>query len=259
MADVSRRRRALQAVAIALAILLPSGCAAIAWMRVATDDDVPSQSRGTVGHGQLLHGHALPPWGRGYRTASMVIAALGRQYLHGDVRDSLVAAFAARASADPGRVHVVGETALRRGGRFNGHRTHQNGLSVDLFMPVRNARGDRTTLPTWPWNAFGYWWEFDAAGHARRLQIDFEELAAVLLAIRDQAARHDLSIERVIIAPEYVPLLLAAPSGQRLGALGDRLTRKPVWVRHDEHVHIDFRVTHHGLPSPPDASAPHAE
>jgi penicillin-insensitive murein endopeptidase len=37
-----------------------------------------------------------------------------------------------------------------------------------------------------------------------------------------------------------VPLLLSTPSGHRLGALSERITRKPAWVRHDEHFHIDF-------------------
>jgi penicillin-insensitive murein endopeptidase len=39
-----------------------------------------------------------------------------------------------------------------------------------------------------------------------------------------------------------VPHILATPAGQRLGELAARLTRKPVWVRHDEHIHIDFTV-----------------
>lgn len=243
---MSRRRRALLAVAIALAVLLPTGCAAVAWIRVAADDDTPSVSRGSPARGVLYHGHALPPWGPGYRTASMVIAALGRQYLHGDARDTLRAAFAARAAADPGRVHVVGETAVRKGGRFNGHRTHQNGLSVDLFMPLRDAKGEKTTLPTWPWNAFGYWWEFDAQGQSKGLQIDFEELATTIQTISDEAEKRNLEIERVIITPEYVPLVLGTESGKRLGPLATRFTRKPVWVRHDEHVHIDFRVMPRG-------------
>jgi len=72
------------------------------------------------------------------------------------------------------------------------------------------------------------------------LSIDFEALAALLLEIDRQAAKRELRFEKIIITPEYVPLLLQTESGRQLGRLADLLTRKPVWVRHDEHIHIDF-------------------
>lgn len=238
---MSRRRFWLAAGLTALAALL--ALPAVAWLRVAVDDEEPSRSIGRVGAGRLEHGHVLPPWGVGYRSYSFLGAAVGRQYLHGRVRDSLVGSFAESARRHPDLTYIVGETAVRRGGRLHGHRTHQNGLSVDLFMPVRDHRDRLTTLPTWPWQGLGYWHEFDAEGRSSGYRIDFAALAELLLILREQAAAHGLGIERVIIAPEYVPHVLATPAGQTLGDLAARLTRKPVWVRHDEHIHIDFAVS----------------
>jgi penicillin-insensitive murein endopeptidase len=75
-----------------------------------------------------------------------------------------------------------------------------------------------------------------------RLRIDFDALSRLLLELQTQARRNGLVIERVILAPEYVPLLLGSADGGRLGPIEPVLTRKPVRVRHDEHVHVDFGV-----------------
>jgi penicillin-insensitive murein endopeptidase len=234
---ISQRVRA----GLALAALLLAMWLGIPWLRVLLDDRAPSRSIGRLSDGRLEHGHVLPPWGEGFRAYSLIGSAVGRQYAHGAVRDTLIAALGERART-AGRVHIVGEIATRKGGRFHGHRTHQNGLSVDLFVPVRDGSGAAAVLPTWPWNGAGYWHEFDTRGREGSTEIDFEELAAVLKAIERHAGASGLAIERVILTPEYVPLLLDTDSGRRLGPLSERLTRKPVWVRHDEHVHIDFAV-----------------
>lgn len=224
----------LSSLFVALILLL------VPWLRVALDDDAPSRGVGRVSDGKLVHGHVFAPWGPGYHTYSFLGATLGRQYAVGQVRDAVRATFAQRAKE--GHTYVLGETAVREGGPFHGHRTHQTGLSVDIFMPVRDADGTVTSLPTWPWQGFGYGWDFDDKGRTRdgSYRIDFAELASFLAALHLQATAHQLEIVRVIITPEYVPLLIAASEG-RLGSLADKLTRNPVWVRHDEHVHVDFR------------------
>lgn len=240
-------RRAIRIGATVSVIVVAFGTGALVgvpWLRVVASDDAPSQSIGRLSDGKLLHGKALPPWGAGYRTYSLLGATLGSQYAHSAVRDTLLAAFAARhpsvASATP--QFVLGEIGARNGGPFHGHRTHQSGRSVDIFMPMRDKRGARAPLPTWPWQLFGYGWELDARGESNEFRIDFEELAAFLLALDRAAKDRGIAIERVIITPEFVPLVLATPSGQRLGGLAGKLTRKPVWVRHDEHIHVDFAL-----------------
>ncbi|WP_232287263.1 penicillin-insensitive murein endopeptidase [Anaeromyxobacter dehalogenans] len=213
---------------------------AVAWVRVLADGNTPSRVFGTVARGSIEHAHVIPPWGPGYVTYSFLGAALGRQYVDGRVRDTLLASFAARSRAEGGRRFVVGETGWPGGGRFRPHRSHQNGMAVDVFVPLRTRRGDAAEIGTWPWNTFGYGLEFDHRGERDDRRIDFEALAALLLEVDGQATRHGLRVGRVILAPEFVPLVLDTPSGRRLDRLGDRITRKPAWVRHDEHVHLDF-------------------
>jgi penicillin-insensitive murein endopeptidase len=236
----TKRSSRTAVLAALVALLAPAIMVGAPWIRVALVDRQPSRSIGRVGDGRLEHGKALPPWGPGYVTYSFLGASLGTQYAHGRLRETLLRTFSARAAAASDMRYVLGETAARGGGPFHGHRTHQNGLSVDVFMPIRDGAGRKTSLPTWPWNGLGYWWEFDARGSAGGYRIDFEELAAFLLELDRQARASGLDITRVIIAPEYVPLLLGSPTGSKLGALAGKLTRRPVWVRHDEHIHVDF-------------------
>jgi penicillin-insensitive murein endopeptidase len=212
----------------------------LAWLRVAMDGAEPSRPFGTTASGRLEDGHVIPPWGQGYVAYSFIGAVLGRQYVDGRVRDALTAALAVRAAAEPGRTFVVGETGWPHGGRFRPHRSHQNGRSVDVFMPVETQRGNPQMLGIWPWNKFGYGFEFDEAGRLGDLRISFESVAALLIELDHQAHERGLAIQKVFIAPEYVPHLLATPSGHHLGALEMVLSRRPAWVRHDEHFHVDF-------------------
>jgi penicillin-insensitive murein endopeptidase len=211
-----------------------------------------SRSVGSPARGRLEGGVAMPTSGTGFVTYSRVGHALGRQHVHSRVRDALVAAFAARSRSEPGRVFVLGETGWRRGGRMRPHRTHQNGLSVDIFVPVSDAQGRPRSLPSSVSNRFGYDLELDRRGRLGALSVDFQGLAALLSEIERQAVRHGLTVQKVIVAPEYVPLILATPAGAKLGRLGDALSRRPAWVRHDEHIHIDFAVV--GAPTRAPAS-----
>ncbi|MBI2570799.1 MAG: hypothetical protein HYV63_27675 [Candidatus Schekmanbacteria bacterium] len=135
---------------------------------------------------------------------------------------------------------IVGETGLRRGGTFWRHKTHQNGLSVDIFVPLRDQDGTSVNVPTWPWDLFGYGLELDEAGHAGPLTIDFDALAELLHELRVQIEKHRLKIQRVILYPPYIPLLLKTVHGAMLGPIQPSFMRTRAWVRHDEHVHIDF-------------------
>jgi penicillin-insensitive murein endopeptidase len=152
-----------------------------------------------------------------------------------------VATFASLHAAAPNRTFVLGETGLKAGGRFPPHRTHQNGLSVDIFMPVRDGESRHVLMPTAPWNKFGYSLDFDRSGQGEGLAIDFESVAELLVEVHRQAGLHGLAVDRIIVAPEYVDRVLSAKASgiQKLEQL---FMRKPAWVRHDEHLHLDFRL-----------------
>jgi penicillin-insensitive murein DD-endopeptidase len=126
------------------------------------------------------------------------------------------------------------------GGPFWPHRTHENGLSADFMAPVDDGSGTPQLFPTTPWTRFGYDLEFDREGRVASYRINFEAIAQHLDALGKAAAVQKLTIERVIVAPEYASRLMATPTGRRLTSLP--FMRGQAWVRHDEHYHVDFRL-----------------
>jgi penicillin-insensitive murein DD-endopeptidase len=204
-----------------------------------------SVSVGTPAKGSLKDGVSFASQGSGFVTYSTLGNLMGRQYVHSRVQATLVEAFASLHAAAPDRTFVLGETGLKGGGRIRPHKTHQNGLSVDIFMPVRDDASRRVLMPTAPWNKFGYSLEFDSSGHGEGVVIDFDSVAELLVEVDRQAQRHGLALDCIIVAPEYVDRVLAAKA-VGIGQLAPLFMRTPAWVRHDEHLHVDFRV----LPAP---------
>ena len=210
-----------------------------------TESPRASVSHGTPDRGSLDHGKRLPTSGPNYRAYSLLGALLGRNSVNSRVRATVIDAYAAVAKSQPEVEWVYGETGWPRGGPFPPHKTHENGLSVDFMVPVRDRAGHPARLPTWPWQKFGYALEFDSTGRGTGsiddLVIDFPAIAAHLVALADAAPRHGLAVDVVIFAPELERRLLAAPGGDQLRGRV-RFTRRPPWVRHDEHYHVNFRV-----------------
>jgi penicillin-insensitive murein endopeptidase len=209
-------------------------------LAVALESNAQSVSIGRKGAGRLEHGKRLPTAGPNFIAYSRLGALLGRNSVHADVRAAILDAYRELEHTQPGVTFVYGETGWPSGGRLRPHRTHQNGLSADFMVPVRGAAGAPRTLPTAPWRRLGYGWEFDAAGRAGELRIDFEAVAAHLVALEQAATRHGLAIELVIFAPEFQSQLARTEQGRSV------LRRLPfmrgqAWVRHDEHYHVDFR------------------
>lgn len=144
----------------------------------------------------------------------------------------------------PDKLFVYGETGWPAGGRFQPHRTHQNGLSVDFMVPVIDKTGKSIRLPTSPFNQFGYGIEFDRMGQASELQIDFEAMAEHLYALNLAASQRGSGISLVIFDPVLMPKLFQTARGAYLKRTLPFI-KGPAWVRHDEHYHIDFAVPCH--------------
>ncbi len=217
--------RAMQFIFILLALLPSAACQAA------------SICYSTPGNGRLEGGVPLARSGKNFAAYSTLGVLLGRTHVHSDV---------ARAYADlrqtvPDTVYVYGESGWSGGGSFRPHRTHQNGLSVDFMVPVRNGQGRSVRLPAHAFNKYGYGIEFDASGKYRELRIDFDAIADHLVALHKAAKRQGIGIQRMIFEPAYLPRLYEARQG---GYIRKNISfmKGTAWIRHDEHYHVDFRV-----------------
>lgn len=199
-----------------------------------------SQCYGTTSRGRLADGVALD--GAGYaRPYSPLAVAWGRTAVHSSVAAVVAAAYRQLSQRLPEVQYVYGESGWPTGGPFPPHRTHQNGLSVDFFVPVRNRAGASVPLPTPALKRFGYDIEFNRQARYGDLQIDFPALAEHLYEL-DRAARAEgIGIAQVIFDPAFLPRLYATPRGPYLRQHLHFMPRQ-AWVRHDEHYHVDFRV-----------------
>ncbi|OYU25295.1 MAG: replication initiation protein [Burkholderiales bacterium PBB2] len=200
-----------------------------------------SQCYGTVSNGRLEGGVKLPSEGPNFTSYSTLAAAAGRTYVHSKVAEIIVLAYEALAKDKPSNTYVYGETGWSSGGRIRPHRTHQNGLSVDFFVPVQDASGKSVPLPTSVTNKLGYDIEFNAKAKYEEYTIDFEATAEHLYQLQVAAKANGAGIALVIFDIEFLPKLFATARGPYLQKELPFMKGKP-WVRHDEHYHVDFRV-----------------
>jgi penicillin-insensitive murein DD-endopeptidase len=217
------------------------GLLAAALLTAAEAGAAESVCYGTVAKGHIEGAVALPPSGANFAAYSTIGVAAGRTYVHTAVRDVVVAAYAALEKSAPDKTFVYGETGWASGGRIRPHRTHQNGLSVDFFVPVTDAQGRSVPIPGSLSNRYGYDLEFDADGRFGAYSIDFAALGQHLFELERAARARGIGIALVIFDPPYHPRLFATEHGAQLR---DSLSfmNKPAWVRHDEHYHVDFAV-----------------
>ena len=196
---------------------------------------------GTTSNGRLENGVELPSEGDNFVTYSTVARLAGRTYVHSTVRDIMVSSYARLYQELPAKVYKYAETGFESGGRFKPHKTHRNGLSVDFMTPVMDAKGKSVHLPTNLFNKLGYKIEFDSKGQYDGLIIDYEAMAAHIVALHKEALAHNVDLWRVIFAPELQLNLFKTQYGLYLKE-HIQFSNKRSWVRHDEHYHVDFNV-----------------
>ncbi len=200
-----------------------------------------SRCFGTTSNGSIKDAVRLPTRGDNFSAYSLIGVSAGRTYVHSTVAAIVVAAYARLADEWPATHYVYGETGWPTGGRMRPHRTHQNGLSVDFFVPVLNEEQKSVPLPTALTSRMGYDIEFDAAGRQGEYQIDFAALAEHLYQLHRAAQARHSGIARVILDPTYLPKLFATPRGDYLRR-HLIFMKTQAWVRHDEHYHVDFAI-----------------
>ncbi|NQZ08640.1 MAG: penicillin-insensitive murein endopeptidase [Algicola sp.] len=201
---------------------------------------------GTTSNGRLEHGVQLPSDGKNFETYSNIAEMAGRTYVHSQTASIMLAAYKQLETMAPSKVFKYAETGFEEGGQFKPHKTHRNGLSVDFMVPVVDESGKSVHLPTHPFNRFGYDIEFDKNGvyeHSvdEDYTIDYEALAAHVVALDKAAKQQGFGLWRVIFDIKLQPNLLLTKYGDYLK---DNITfsKRRSWVRHDEHYHVDFAI-----------------
>lgn len=200
-----------------------------------------SQCFGTVSKGYIEGSVKLPVRGANFLAYSTLAATAGRTHVHAKVADVIAASYSALHVERPSTIYVYGETGWPSGGRFKPHRTHQNGLSVDFFVPVRNAQGKSVPLPTSLASRFGYDIEFNAEAKYGEYGIDFPAIAEHLYQLDVAAKARGVGIALVIFDAPFLPKLFATHRGAYLRQNLTFMKGKP-WIRHDEHYHVDFSL-----------------
>lgn len=232
-------RRVLVVAALFLSVVL-GGCAGkLNDLLLYFEPATPSRAYGTPAKGWLAHGKRMPSQGANFEAYSGLAALMGRAQLHSVGRSALLDAYALLARSQPEHRFIYGELGWSKGGPFTPHRTHQNGLSLDLMVPMRRLDNNQAQpLSCSAFNAFCYKIELDPQGHAHGLRIDFEALADMIQAIDKTAREHGAQIALIIFDPKLRPQLFKA--NPKLKALP--WLKRAAWVRHDEHIHIDLRL-----------------
>lgn len=196
---------------------------------------------GTTSDGRLENGVQLPASGINYEGYSTIARIVGRTYVHSGVKEIIINAYKKLEIELPDKVFKYAETGFENGGRFKPHKTHRNGLSVDFMTPVMNSDGKSVHLPTSPLNKFGYNIEFDQESHYQGLSIDYEALAAHIVILHKEAELSGHGLWRVIFDPDLQPRLFETRYADYLQN-NISFSKKPSWVRHDEHYHVDFLI-----------------
>ena len=196
---------------------------------------------GSTAKGYLEQGAQLPAEGANFIGYSTIARLAGRTYVHSAVNEIVLAAYKYLETDPPNKVNKYAETGFEDGGQFKPHKTHRNGLSVDFMTPVLDADGQSVHLPTHPLNKFGYDIEFDSNDHYDGLQIDYEAIAAHIVALHKQAKAQGYDLWRVIFDPSLQPKSYKTPYGEYLKH-NVQFSTKRAWVRHDEHYHVDFDI-----------------
>lgn len=220
-------RAASMALGLGLCLAIPLGLwpdlglAATPWARISAPSAGPAQSIGGASNGCVGGADALPEAGTGYVS---VRRARNRYYGH----PRLIATIRELGQGLDGRVDglmMVGDLSQPRGGRMpSSHRSHQNGLDVDLwltFAPSPQAarrlmddRGDPASMVAQGGLAVGPAW-----GPDQRTLIE-------------TAARHP-AVDRIFVNAAIKGALCREVRGER-----GWLRKVRPWFGHDAHIHV---------------------
>ena len=233
------------------------GCIATGWIRAKTSENNITKTYKKGNDPRIKKSRSMAPWGKGYTTYSWFGTAIGRQYGHHKVVQTLEDALEI-AGAKTDTTYVVAEIGWPNGRSLEGHASHRNGMHVDILTPVRDIKTKRSRrLPSNITNVWGYCWKIDKKSHEvvgkqwevktnRKLakgpycpttkenlglEVDFQAMQDLIVHIQKEARKNGLRLKRVILDKSFV---------SKIKVSNVQLVHN-VWIRHDEHLHFQFQ------------------
>jgi penicillin-insensitive murein endopeptidase len=207
-------------------------------------DSLPSICHGTEGAGSVEHAKLLPFSGSNFRCFDTSSYLGGREFMSDKMAQTLLASYKELETSIPGHIFTYMESGLQNGGPIPGHRTHQNGRSVDLMVPLV-----KDSLPYYGLDLIGGWHytlNFDDKGRwlaDSTISIDFNLIAMQILSLDKQARKIGMHVKKVILKLELKDDFYTTAAGKKVRAKGIYLAMNlppEVNRQHDDHFHVDF-------------------
>lgn len=218
----------------------------VAYYEANRGDTARSISTGTTANGTLINGKLVPFNGSNFEYFDTSSYLGGRAFLNDRVLKTFEEVYDTLAARHPGRKFRLMECSLRNGGPIPGHRTHQNGLSTDVMVPV-TKNGE----PYYGLDSLGGWHyalDFNNNGQLisdTTVTIDFELLAEHVFLLNKIGKKHKLKVAKTILKLELKDELYATVYGKKIKNAGIYFAMNlPDFINrnHDDHYHIDFEV-----------------
>lgn len=205
-----------------------------------------SVSSGTVSKGSLKNGRLFPFKGPNFVYFDSTSYLDKHAFVHEKVLQTVLKTYERFEQMLPAFEFGLMECSNEHGGKIWPHRTHQNGLSVDFMSPML-----KNGVSTTDFNTLGlphYLMDFNDSGvytEDSTYSINFNLLAQHLLILNEEAKKHGLKIEKVILKIALKDELFATEYGQKLKNSGIYFATKLselIDSLHDDHYHVDFTI-----------------
>lgn len=205
-----------------------------------------SESIGVPGKGSLVNGKIIPFSGTNFHYFSKTSYLHGRAFVNHNLKGLVLESYQDLSIQFPKQQFGIMECSKKEGGKISGHRTHQNGLSIDFMSPKM-----KENVPYYGLDHLGashYQLAFNNDGKLiaePSIEIDFEMMGQHILALHKKAKKHHLKIKKIILKKELKDNLYKTKSGRIIKKKKIYITMNlPPRINeaHDDHYHIDFQI-----------------
>ncbi|NRA13654.1 MAG: penicillin-insensitive murein endopeptidase, partial [Crocinitomicaceae bacterium] len=162
-------------------------------------DSLKTKSIGSVSRGSLENGTLIPFSGSNFMYFDTASYLSGRAFTHHLVAQTIINTFKSFEANGKKRKFRIMEFSNEYGGKMFPHRTHQNGMSVDMMMPLMKDGKPYYDLDDL--GAMHYLLEFNKEGqyiNDTTISIDFQMAAEEINMMRNEASALGLNMTKVI-------------------------------------------------------------